>query len=95
VTVRNRQWLTTEVVRSEVASSDPNVFTARPTHLVRLASIEDDARDEELRAVWSWRSAVVHESTALPGPERGFDEPAELDAFLDACAGVRSPVGSW
>jgi superfamily II DNA or RNA helicase len=85
VTVRNRQWITADVVRSEIASSDPNLFSAKSTHLVRLVSIEDDARDEELRVVWELEvGAVVHESTALPGPEHGFDDPAELDAFLDA-----------
>jgi hypothetical protein len=85
VTVRDRQWITSEVVRSEVASSDPHIFSARPTHLVSLTSIEDDARDEELRVVWELETgAVVHETALLPGPEYGFDEPAELDAFLDA-----------
>lgn len=85
VTVRNRQWITAAVVRSEVASSDPHVFSAPPTHLVTLVSVEDDARDEELRVVWELEvGAVVHESALLPGPEHGFDHPAELDAFLDA-----------
>ncbi|MFC4854616.1 DISARM system SNF2-like helicase DrmD [Actinophytocola glycyrrhizae] len=85
VTVRNRPWIATDVVRSEVASSDTSTLTARPTHLVRLVSVEDDARDEELRVVWELEiGAVVHESTTLPGPEHGLDDPAELDAFLDA-----------
>lgn len=85
VTVRDRQWITSEVVRSEVASSDPDVFSAPPTHLVGLVSIEDDARDEELRVIWELETgAVVHETALLPGPEHGFDNPAELDAFLDA-----------
>jgi superfamily II DNA or RNA helicase len=85
VTVRNRQWITSDVVRSEVASSDPHVFTARPTHLVGLVSVEDDARDEELRVVWELETgASVHETALLPGPEHGFDDPSELDAFLDA-----------
>jgi hypothetical protein len=85
VTVRNRQWITSEVVRSEVASSDPHVFTARPTHLVTLVSIEDDARDEELRVIWELEiGAAVHESAVLPSPEHGFDDPSQLDAFLDA-----------
>ena len=85
VTVRNRQWITADVVRSEIASSDPNLFSVKPTNLVRLVSIEDDARDEELRVVWELEiGAAVHESTALPGPGHGLDDPAELDAFLDA-----------
>ncbi|HWE88036.1 MAG TPA: DISARM system SNF2-like helicase DrmD, partial [Pseudonocardiaceae bacterium] len=85
VTVRNRQWVTSDVVRGEIASSDPNVFTALPSHLVSLASIEDDARDEELRVVWELEiGAVVHDSAVLPSPDNGFDSPTELDAFLHA-----------
>ncbi|PSL56581.1 SNF2 domain-containing protein [Saccharothrix carnea] len=85
VTVRNRQWVVASVVDSEIASSDPHFFSAARTHLVTLVSIEDDARDEELRVVWELEvGAVVHETAVLPGPENGFDEPSELDAFLDA-----------
>ena len=85
VTARNRQWITSEVVRSEVASSDPHFFSAKPTHLVSLVSIEDDARDEELRVVWELEAGAASTSRReLPGPGHGFDDPAELDAFLDA-----------
>ena len=85
VTVRNRQWVAVEIVRGEVASSDPNVLTGHAPHLVTLASIEDDARDEELRVVWEVEpGTVVHDSTVLPNPEHGFDDPAELAAFLHA-----------
>jgi hypothetical protein len=52
VTVRNRRWVAADVARSTVASSDPQQLTAAPTHLVSLVSIEDDARDDELRVVW-------------------------------------------
>lgn len=85
VTVRNRQWVTADVQRGSVASSDPNRFTGKAPHLVSLVSIEDDAHDEELRVIWELESgAVVHDTAVLPTPERGFDEPAELDAFLHA-----------
>ncbi|MFD0203851.1 MULTISPECIES: DISARM system SNF2-like helicase DrmD [Saccharothrix] len=85
VTVRNRQWVTSDVVRSEIASSDPHFFSTPPTHLVTLVSIEDDAREETLQVIWELEiGAVVHETAVLPGPEHGFDHPAELDAFLDA-----------
>ncbi|MGH4017275.1 MAG: DISARM system SNF2-like helicase DrmD [Pseudonocardiaceae bacterium] len=85
VTVRNRQWVAADVSRGEVASSDPNVLTGQPPHLVTLASIEDDARDEELRVVWELEpGAVVHDVAVLPSPEDGFDEPSELAAFLHA-----------
>jgi len=85
VTVRNRQWVAADVSRGEVASSDPNVLTGRAPHLVTLASIEDDARDEELSVVWELEpGAVVHDVAALPSPVDGFDEPSELAAFLHA-----------
>ena len=84
VTVRNRRWVAADVVRGEVASGDPHVFTGRLPHLVSLVSIEDDARDEELRVVWELEPGrVVHDTAALPDPVNGFDEPAQLDAFLD------------
>jgi hypothetical protein len=52
---------------------------------VTLVSIEDDARDEELRVIWELEPGrIVHDSAALPDPANGFDDPAELDAFLDA-----------
>ncbi|WJK37888.1 DISARM system SNF2-like helicase DrmD [Solwaraspora sp. WMMA2065] len=85
VTVRNRRWVAAQVVRGEVASADPQVFTGQAPHLVRLVSVEDDARDEELRVVWELEPGrAVHDSTVLPGPGDGFDDPAQLDAFLDA-----------
>jgi len=86
VTVRGRQWVAAEIERGSIASSDPNALTARPQHLVSLVSIEEDAApDEQLRVVWELEyGAVVHDQDALPGPEHGFDDPAELDAFLDA-----------
>ncbi|MGQ0774504.1 MAG: DISARM system SNF2-like helicase DrmD [Pseudonocardiales bacterium] len=85
VTVRNRQWVAADVARGEVASSDPNVLTGRAPHLVTLASIEDDAWDEELSVVWELEpGAVVHDVAVLPSPEHGFDEPSELAAFLHA-----------
>ncbi|MGV9248039.1 DISARM system SNF2-like helicase DrmD [Streptomyces sp. NPDC003710] len=86
VTVRNRQWVVSDVLAGTVASSDPTgSFTTPPQHVVSLVSIEDDARDEELRVVWELEyGAVAHDQHSLPTPERGFDEPQRLDAFLDA-----------
>ncbi len=85
VTVRNRQWVVADVSRGEVASSDPHVLTGRAPHLVTLASIEDDAWDDELRVVWELEpGTVVHDVAVLPSPEHGFDEPSELAAFLHA-----------
>ncbi len=85
VTVRGRRWVAAEVERGSIGSSDPYDLTGRAQHLVTLVSVEDDAHDEELRVVWELEyGALIHDQNVLPGPENGFDEPAELDAFLDA-----------
>lgn len=85
VTVRNRQWVAAEVWRGEVASSDPHLLTGRAPHLVRLVSVEDDARDEELTVVWELEPGrAVHDTAVLPDPGQGFDDPGQLDAFLHA-----------
>ncbi|MBM7441792.1 DISARM system SNF2-like helicase DrmD [Streptomyces sp. HB132] len=86
VTVRNRPWVVTEVSRSAVSSEDPaRTAGASAPHLVALVSVEDDARDEELRVVWELeQGAVVHQQYELPSPAAGIDAPDRLDAFLDA-----------
>lgn len=85
VTVRNRRWVASDVQRGDVTGGDVTRFSGLAPHLVSLVSIEDDARDEELRVIWELEpGAVVHESTVLPGPDAGFDSPGELDAFLHA-----------
>jgi hypothetical protein len=87
VTVRNRVWVVSDVARSTIA---PQSMTGRPQHAVTLVSIEDDARDEQLRVVWELeRGAVAHDQHVLPDPAKGFDDPRQLDAFLDA---VRRPT---
>ncbi|MGW3467688.1 DISARM system SNF2-like helicase DrmD [Saccharopolyspora sp. NPDC000995] len=85
VTVRNRQWIASDVEPGEVADGDPKVVNRLRTHLVTLVSIEDDAHDDVLRVVWELESgAVAHDGKVLPSPERGFDAPSELSAFLHA-----------
>ena len=84
VTVRNRVWVVSSVTPSSLAAQ-PGSITGRPTHVVALVSIEDDARDEQLRVVWELeRGAIAHDQHTLPDPADGFDEPRQLDAFLDA-----------
>lgn len=86
VTVRNRPWVVTDVVRSTAASDDPaRAAEAATSHLITLSSLESDGRDEELRVVWELEQATdVHDQYELPSPSDGFDEPGRLDAFLDA-----------
>ncbi|MFD0772461.1 DISARM system SNF2-like helicase DrmD [Streptomonospora algeriensis] len=85
VTVRNRTWVVSGVRGGSIASSDPYAATARPQHVVSLVSIEDDAAEDRIDVLWELEPGTeVHEGNALPDPARGFDEPAELDAFLHA-----------
>ena len=85
VTVRNRMWVASDVIQGSVAAGDAATLTGRAPHVVSLVSIEDDARDERLRVVWELeRGAVAHDEHALPSPDDGFDDPAQLEAFLDA-----------
>jgi superfamily II DNA or RNA helicase len=85
VTVRNRVWVASDVSRGDIATGKADTFTGRAPHLVTLVSIEDDARDERLRVIWELeRGAIAHDQHTLPSPTAGFDEPGQLDAFLDA-----------
>ncbi len=80
--VRGRIWVVGEVERDSQASLDN-----RPVqHLVRLISVEDDATGEELEVVWEIEPGTsVIERAELPAIAADrLDEPAELDAFLDA-----------
>jgi hypothetical protein len=82
VTVRNRVWVASDVVQGTTSGT---TLTGRAPHVVTLVSIEDDARDETLRVVWELeRGAVTHDQHDLPDPGEGFDDPRQLDAFLDA-----------
>jgi len=80
--VRGRMWVVGDVVRDAQAS-----FDDRPVqHLVSLVSVEDDATGEELSVVWEIEpGTAVVERAELPdiAPDR-LDDPAELEAFLDA-----------
>lgn len=80
--VRGRMWVVGEVLRDSQASLDGR----QVQHLVSLVSVEDDATGEELEVVWEIEPGTsVIERAELPKIEAGrLDEPAELDAFLDA-----------
>src|SRR5919199_5442367 len=84
VKVRSRQYVVTEV-RQTTLPPNPMLNGIEPAqNLVMLSSVEDDALGEELQVIWELEpGAYVHERMELPQPT-GFDEPARLDAFLDA-----------
>ena len=84
VTVRQRQYVVTDVARSVLEPGPLRPPGHGPQHLVTLASIEDDALGEELHVFWELEpGARVLEKVTLPEPG-GFDNPERLDAFLDA-----------
>lgn len=78
VDVRRRQWIVLEVSGGAAAPG------LRKNHLVRLASIDEDALGEELEVVWELEpGAHVLERAGLPRVD-GLDDPETLEAFLDA-----------
>lgn len=87
VDVRQRRYIVNDVVKGAlpVSALHPlQTLDSGPQHLVTLTSVEDDALGEELQVVWEIEPGTrVDEKAALPEPS-GFDDPARLDAFLDA-----------
>src|ERR1035438_6445770 len=78
--VRQRRYVVTDV-RTGVSGTQ---IAEQPQHLVSLTSIEDDALGEELQVIWEIEpGARAFEKMELPEP-KGFDQPAHLEAFLDA-----------
>jgi len=78
VEVRRRQWIVSDV------DSGPLVPEQSKRHLVRLASIDEDALGEEVEVLWELEpGAHVIERAGLPRIT-GVDAPETLQAFLDA-----------
>jgi SNF2 family DNA or RNA helicase len=84
VRVRHRQYVVMDVRQATLPSS-PLFSQAVPAqNLVLLSSIEDDGLGEELQVIWELELGTqMYERVELPKPT-GFDDPARLDAFLDA-----------
>jgi superfamily II DNA or RNA helicase len=80
--VRQRRYIVSDVFRSSLPAAPGTI--PKPQHLVTLRSVDDEGLGEELQVVWELEpGARVHEKMALPEP-KDFDDPARLDAFLDA-----------
>ena len=78
VEVRRRQWIVADVDAGAVESE------RRMQHIVRLASIDEDALGEEIEVLWELEpGAHVIEDAGLPNPS-AWDPPDRLEAFLDA-----------
>jgi superfamily II DNA or RNA helicase len=84
VCVRQRHFVVLDVKKSTLPADPALSGISTPQHVVSLSSVEDDALGEELRVVWELEpGAHAYEKAALPPPTE-FDDPARLDAFLDA-----------
>lgn len=86
VEVRRRQWIVREVVASSLPTDPLRSESAQASHVVRLASMDDDGWGEELEVIWEIEpgARVVHSGKPeLPRPD-GFDDPVSFSAFLDA-----------
>jgi hypothetical protein len=84
VSVRQRHYVVTEVATSSLPDQPLKTGASGRQSLVSLSSVEDDGLGEELQVVWEIEPGTkVIEKVALPEPT-GFDDPARLDAFLDA-----------
>lgn len=78
VEARRRQWIVAEVDGGSTAPGLPK------RHLIRLTSIDEDALGEEVEVLWELEpGAHVIERAGLPRVT-GLDDPASLQAFLDA-----------
>jgi hypothetical protein len=80
--VRERMWVVAGVAPDAQAARDGRTVQ----HLVSLVSVEDDATGEELEVVWEIEPGTqVIERARLPALHADrLDDPAQLDAFLDA-----------
>ncbi len=79
--VRKRPFVVTEIIPSAPGLGGDG---AKPTHLIKLSSVEDDGLGEVLNVIWELEPGTqVHEKSTLPDPD-SFDHPKRLQAFLDA-----------
>lgn len=78
VDVRRRQWIVSDLEASTIESD------TMCRHIIRLASLDEDALGEEIEVVWEIEpGARVIERAGLPSMT-GIDDSETLDSFLDA-----------
>jgi len=79
VKVRGRDWVVSNVAESDVVT--PGL---PPQHLVSLSAIDEDSYGETLSVVWQIEpGAQISRRAGFPSIT-GFDEPARMEAFIDA-----------
>lgn len=85
VTVRRRPYVVVDVQRSQLAIDPTRNPTNSVQHRVKLSCLDDDALGEELEVIWEIEAGAPGDQSTgqLPIPDK-FDDPARLDAFLNA-----------
>ena len=85
VTVRRRPYVVVDVQRSQLAVDPTKNPTNTVQHRVKLSCLDDDALGQELEVIWEIEPGDPGDQStgALPSPD-SFDDPARLDAFLNA-----------
>lgn len=79
-------WVVTRVDRSNLPYDELGSDRFGGQHAVTLASVEDDARGEQISLLWEAEPGTqVYDRGDLPAvaPD-GFDTPSTFDAYLDA-----------
>ena len=79
VSVRDRQWVVSDVSRGTGAADVLASAVDGPQHLLSLVSIEEDATGEELQVIWELEPGRrVIDRTVLPTPGPDHFDPPEL-----------------
>lgn len=85
VTIRRRPFVVLEVQRSQLAVDPTTNPTNQVQHRVKLGCLEEGALGEELEVIWEIEPGDPGDDStgSLPVPDQ-LDDPARLDAFLNA-----------
>jgi superfamily II DNA or RNA helicase len=75
-------WVVADAARDTQAALDGRAVQ----HLVSLVSVEDDATGDELEVIWEIEpgTQIIEQAELPPIARDRLDDPAELEAFLDA-----------
>src|SRR5450759_1467474 len=87
--VRKRPFVVTEIIPSAPGLGRD---AAKPSHLIKLSSVEDDGLGEELQVVWEIEPGTsVREKSTLPEPV-SFDHPKRLRCLKRLYSTSRSGI---
>lgn len=86
VIVRQRPFVVIDVQASQLPKDALKDTLGKRQHLLKLSSVEDEGIGEEMQVIWELEPGVAKlEKASLP-ELKGFDQPRDFDAFIDAVA---------